>query len=276
MNRTCRGFGPTGCPNLACRGPYCRKHGRYAKTAGLAGMVDAAEARAHVLKLRNLGWTDVAIAERAGIAASGVWYLRHDRAVIHIEHSKAIQAIPLTPMATRIGVDAIGTRRRIASLNWMGHSRATIAAALGEHGRSLHSIMYRRRVSCAVANAVKAYYEQWADKPGTSAYSTAAAKANGAVPPAAWDEDSIDDPNAVPNLGGEDSEVDEVLVRRVVAGEFAERAAARAVLSPQDRDEAIRRMLRRGIGASTIARRIGSGSETVQKWILRIRSEEAA
>lgn len=109
-------------------------------------------------------------------------------------------------------VDATGTRRRIEALVWCGWSLARLSARLGTSDSHARKILTSRRVAAATERAVRELYrELWSQAPPEAApYDRRAAsrarsfaRARGWVPPAAWDDDEIDDPAARPAEGWE-------------------------------------------------------------------------
>lgn len=244
------------CPNRAYSGDYCKKHAAVLKAQGVRGMVDARPASAHAARLRLLGWSDNAIAKRAGVSQSQVWYLRNGREQSHAKVVSAILAVPLELADSMYGVDSTGTRRRVGALNWMGHSRAFIAARIGWGTHGLMTVIYRPRVSSALAKAVGKVYDEWAHVPGENTHSAAMAKANGALPWSAWEDLDIDDPAVRPNVTG----YDEAAVQALVRGEVVDCARI-------DRCEAAARLAERGMPIRDIALLIRVGSSTVGAYL---------
>jgi transcriptional regulator with XRE-family HTH domain len=244
------------CPNRAYVGRYCKKHAAVLKVKGVRGMVNARPAGGHAAKLRLLGWSDNAIAKRAGVSQSQVWYLRNGREQAHARVVNAVLSVPLELADSMYGVDSTGTRRRVAALNWMGHSRAFIAAQIGWGTHGLMTVIYRPRVSSALARAVANVFEQWAHVPGDNPHSAAMAKAHGALPWSAWEDLDIDDPAVRPNLTG----YDEQLVCALVRGESV--GADRV-----DRVEATARLSEQGLTRQEVALRLDVSRSTVDLYL---------
>jgi hypothetical protein len=154
----------------------------------------------HVLALRALGWTYGTISEVAKIStfiphklASGA-----TRRVLR-ETEEKILALPLVYHPSTRGVDGTGTYRRLEALQWMGWPMSIIGAALGLKTYTLSTMRGRREpVSYRVALAAKVLYARCSHLEGPSKQTATKAKARGYAPPAAWDEDTIDDPAAKP------------------------------------------------------------------------------
>jgi hypothetical protein len=114
-------------------------------------------------------------------------------------------------------VDATGTQRRLQALIWNGWSMGLLAGRLG----CARSVIRRRllvftRVYPAAAEEVRVLYDGlWDQAPpeGTPREKRAAtmarryARENGFAPPLAWDDDTIDDPDASPAEGWERRDV---------------------------------------------------------------------
>jgi hypothetical protein len=101
-----------------------------------------------------------------------------------------------------------------------GHRAVDIAVAIGTDAETVRDVSRgdRRWVHLATVDAVRALCHRWADRTGSSPVTAARARRSGYVSVAAWDD--IDDPGAIPNLGGEpDPElVDEERVLRALRG----------------------------------------------------------
>jgi hypothetical protein len=120
-------------------------------------------------------------------------------------------------------IPAIGTQRRIHALMALGHNSTTIGWHANQmSGAEIQQIGRRRRwVTPETAARIAAAYETLSGTAGTSTTTRARAKATGYAPPLAWDDDTIDNPDAQPDLGGRgDTVVDEVAVEMAASGEL--------------------------------------------------------
>jgi hypothetical protein len=106
--------------------------------------------------------------------------------------------------------DSTGTRRRIQALAYCGWPLTWLSARLGGDPTHARKILERTRVTAATERAVRALYDElWdAGPPVVTVWDRRAvakaredARARGFVPPLAWDEDAIDDPQASPAEG---------------------------------------------------------------------------
>lgn len=124
----------------------------------------------------------------------------------------------------------VGLQRRIRALAVLGWSVEHLAAHRGIPVTNLDRLRRpanRQHVKLGFAEHVLAVYEEFSNKvppetPSAKAVRTRAAK-QGFHSPWAWDEDTIDDPDALPADGytprRQPDEFDEILVERVLAGE---------------------------------------------------------
>lgn len=192
------------CPNKRGRGRrgYCQKH--YALTDG--GYVDATESREHLAALRAAGYSLRDVAEKTGLDREtlrklGQWT---DANRVTIGTHKAITAIPIPDGYVPGGnqdIPAIGTRRRLQALQAAGYSQPYIAAELGVTQQCVGLFMRKEFVSGVTASRVAQLFSRLQLTTGPSKRAAGWAQRRNWAPPLAWDEDTIDDPNARPNLG---------------------------------------------------------------------------
>lgn len=192
-----------GCTAAAHTRGFCESDYRRKIRMGIYGWVDPAEARAHVAKLRDLGWTWEQIAAAAGLST----YVPHRLGTgattrLRTESAAALLAVPLTPASSHRGIDSTGTRRRVQALAWMGWPKSEVARRAGTTASTLQTlILPTRRISVALARRVAAVYDELCLTPGPSKISAGKARGLGFVSPMAWDDDTIDDPTSRPDLG---------------------------------------------------------------------------
>lgn len=129
---------------------------------------------------------------------------------------------------------AVGVVRRLHALRAIGWRLQDIADSLDVSTGALSSLLYKNRdqthVTRSLYTRVLATYDRMSATPGPSPMTRDRALKAGFAPPLAWDDDTIDDPNAEP-VGVWDGEresldLDEWLFL-VRAGELPERAAER-------------------------------------------------
>lgn len=172
-------------------------------------------------------------------------------------------------------IDATGTRRRIQALAALGWGAAMVGARYGIQKGTINNWGARTgTVQRSTAETVRRIYDDLSMQlPPTDTRSErvrvgntkARARKSGWVPPLAWDEETIDDPNATPFVAVEDGflhRLDDVVVDAAVRGE-------RPVMSPAERRAAVTRLNTRKWSAPRIAEFIGCNTKTVE----RIREE---
>ena len=181
--------------------------------------VDAGPAREHLraLSAAGIGWKRAA--ELAGLSTGTVSKLLYggpgDRPPsrrIRPETAGAILAVK--PSAGQLAPGALtgitGTRRRLQALVATGWSQARLAGELGLTGANLGAVMRCDQVTAGTARTVSELYDRLWDRPppehdqrtriaASRARNHAAAR--GWVPPLAWDDDVIDDPDGLPADG---------------------------------------------------------------------------
>lgn len=157
------------------------------------------------------------------------------------------------PMLT----DPTGTIRRLQALAALGYTFPQISRALGHEDTWANQLTRRnrplhRRNAQKVARLFDAWSMEPAPKTRYAARTRRYAKVKGWAPPLAWDDNTIDDPNAVPHIDAprDRDYVDEVSVRRLLNGE-------RVDCTPAEREEVIRRWLADGRSVNELDRLTG-------------------
>lgn len=184
------------------------KQWRLDRARGIPRTVDATRTRQHIEHLLAQGVTGRAIGEAAGLSPTLVGRLTsHQQRTVKASTQRAVLAVTLDRIVTRQRqqghVPAIGSRRRIQALMANGWRHADITAALAAAGVRTHSQLVLLQAGDLLqrktADAVATVYDQLWDKRGPSQWTASRALAAGYAPPLAWDDDSIDDPNARPS-----------------------------------------------------------------------------
>lgn len=183
--------------------------------------VDAEPAREHSRFLMRRGMEIAHIAQLSGQAYCTVDHLLNGRSAqqrpptvrLRPATSTAILAVPadldLIQGATKM--DATGTRRRLQALVRRGWPLARLARELGMHPANFGPMMRSSRVRADTARAVRRLYDRlWNADPADHGVeqrnisrATNHALARGWVPAAAWDDDTIDTPDAIFDLGAQ-------------------------------------------------------------------------
>jgi transcriptional regulator with XRE-family HTH domain len=211
-----------------CRCDVCREDANaYSRNRvrqrayGRPAYVDAEPARRHIAMLgaAGIGWKRVAML--AGLDHSVLWKLvygdqkRFGRPSKRIrpETERKILAVTATldNVADGTPVDATGARRRLQALVAIGWSQSKLGARLGISPPNMTTTMRSGRMLVSTVRAIHRLYEElWNTSPPEESHrdkiaasrSRRYAREHGWVPPMAWDDDTIDDPAAVPE-GGE-------------------------------------------------------------------------
>ncbi len=185
-----------------------------------AGRVDAAPVREHIINLMANGVSARQLASLAGLsysAVSAIVYGRSDRGHapyprVHATTAEKILAVQADLTNQRAGryIDSCGTVRRLQALVAIGWSLSRLAKKLGMERGNFGTFMNADQCTVRRALAVRDLYDQIWNQPqtGTEWHSkTSATKARnyaavrGWLPPLAWDDDTIDNPDAEPDLG---------------------------------------------------------------------------
>jgi hypothetical protein len=160
-------------------------------------------------------------------------------------------------------VDATGTRRRLQALAVIGWGTGQLAGQAGVTPTAVKQWMHRGQVQPHTAARVADLYDRLWDKPGPSAKARAHAVKSGWAPPLAWDEGSIDDPQARANRGWRairdgKRAFDEIAVEEAMRGR-------RVHLRPVERAEAVRQLTALGLSAAEISRRLGVAARSATR-----------
>jgi hypothetical protein len=165
-------------------------------------------------------------------------------------------------------VDATGSMRILRALTLNGWDLKTQAALSGVDWNTLQRIRAdgRGRVFPGHAAAISAMAKTLGYREGPSGRARRAAQARGWVSLLAWDEDTIDDPQACPNLGSKGREYrsfDHVCVDQALAG-----ARSWDELTKQERQHVVRRLVEQRFWSDA---RIAEWLHTTDRTVLRTR-----
>lgn len=169
--------------------------------------VDAKGVRNQLLVLLGAGVSMQQIAVATGISRQGLTRILQGETVRALRTSaQKIFAVPADPL--RAGgpdtkVPAVGAVRRLQALGAIGHTMVSLAARLGVDRVNLDryiSGQWRRMPRQFHAEICTLYDELW-NQPTTNLRARSMAEKKGWAPPLAWDDDTIDDPSAVPEFG---------------------------------------------------------------------------
>lgn len=182
--------------------PKYHKKWRIERERGLKRTTPALKAQIHVQSLTVQGVSVRSIAEAAGTDASTISEL--NRGIKKsITHAREAKILAVTPEAIfeRPNPEGfvlnIGGRRRIQALLYMGWRHKDMTEWFG-FSSALVLSQVGNWISRRKHDAIKAAYDQHWNQQGPSAKTTRLAIKAGYAPPLAWDEDEIDDPEAIP------------------------------------------------------------------------------
>ena len=162
-------------------------------------------------------------------------------------------------------VPAIGAVRRIQALMAIGWRKADLQAA----GIPTAQLVTRSRphITAEGWHHVRQVYDRLCMTPGPSPTTRERATRRGYAPPLAWDEGSIDDPHATPQLGeplAGSAGVDQVAVAQAIA-----RVGHRGpdvALTGEEQIAAVRALTARGASTGDIAAAVGVSDRTIFRW----------
>jgi plasmid maintenance system antidote protein VapI len=181
--------------------------------------VDAQPVRDHVQRLMDAGIGLKRVAQVAGVSQSTLSKLIYGTAD-HGPTEKVTRPVAEKVTAVRLTLDTyapgalvpnVGTKRRLQALMVGGWSQTQLARRVGMEVRNFNHLIHgKRAVTARTARAVADLYDELWDQrpPAGDRWAVAAitrsrgyALTHGFAPPLAWDDDTIDDPAAVADLG---------------------------------------------------------------------------
>ena len=177
--------------------------------------VEAGPVRDRIRAIQAAGMPLKALTERLGLTPRSLDYLMFagpgsEGQKVRREAAEAVMAywpaLEDFPDASRI--DPVGTRRRVQALMTRGWPQRSQAARAGISEKSFSRSLLACRVTAQFARSVASVYDELWDKDpedfGVEAvaahWARAVARKRGMHCPLAWDDDTIDDPAAVPTL----------------------------------------------------------------------------
>ena len=175
--------------------------------------VDAGPVRAHLLALKAAGIGDRRIGELSGVSRSALQKISRKRpgtdeplrSNVWRSTANRILAIPLEVDNRGYGVriDSTGSLRRLRALQAIGWTQTEIAHRIGWTLQNLNRyfISDPAMINRGTAVTIAKVFNELQLIPGPSERSRRHARKHGWAPPLAWDEDTIDDPAATPDVG---------------------------------------------------------------------------
>lgn len=208
-----RGYKAEGCRCRTCTdasNAYDNRRRRHRGYGIWQALVDAQPVEQHITALLAAGLGVDRIAELASVhhkTITAVMRSTPDRpkaARVRPGTAQAILAIPVNPFLAADGsdVNGLGTRRRLQALRAAGWTAEALGELLGCRGTNVAAMCAQPKVKARTARQVASLYERishvrpegWA-----ADRSRRQTLARGWAPPAAWDDDRIDDPRGRPS-----------------------------------------------------------------------------
>lgn len=221
-------------------------------------LVPADEARTHIRRLNDLGWSFNALEAMVDGAISSVTLgnlVNGTHPNIERKTASAALAIPYT-LAPRdsvpdVGlVPLIGARRRVHAMLRLGWNHAAMRPLCGDTthiARASYATLSARRW-----RMVDAFYQAHCMTPGPSHTTANRARCSGFIPPLAWDD--IDDPDATPvgdQAPRQRDGIDPVTVDRILNGDYG------LPSTPAEKSEVCRRWVANGGTTHQLAKETG-------------------
>ncbi|MGW2113721.1 hypothetical protein [Streptomyces zhihengii] len=200
----------------ACACPPCRdarrqtrKRLKVARELGKGARIDATAAREHLHKLRaTMSWAQIQAI--TGCDIGGLYRLSTgQRTVINRSTQDRLLAVrPGAEPSDGMYFDATGPRRRLQALAVLGYSRRELAERTGSAEARLAKIAGGKQptVRYTLVRRINRVYDELSQTPAPPRPSRIQvvrhARNSGWAPPAAWDDDTIDNPDAHPEWTG--------------------------------------------------------------------------
>ncbi|MFE1451937.1 sigma-70 RNA polymerase sigma factor region 4 domain-containing protein [Streptomyces olivaceoviridis] len=247
--------------------------------------MDAEPVREHLRKVMAEGMPLGAICERLGLPhTSSLQHLLYGRGPYGPGHQVRRETAEMIlsywptladfPDGSRI--DSTGTRRRVQALAVRGWPRHWMAEQVGMSASPFNKAVHKARVTARLARAVAALYDEWWNRdpleyklpPKSVDRVKADAARAGWYGPLAWDDDTIDDPSAMPQTDSIEpvATEGENLADRWILGEAV-------VLTPEARKEVLAYLFEwTNDTTEEIAARLGLTPEAAdQQWYRLVR-----
>jgi len=222
----------------ATQDPTYAKRWRLDHARNTPRQIDPTATRKHLEELMAAGFTVRGIGAVTGISPASVSRLARGTYVT-VRRSTATKILAVQPAMLldrpdQAGlVPAVGTRRRIRALLAIGWRHQDLTPRLGYQSGVALSRPGTMIEQWKHSAAVRVYDELWST-PGPSEVARARAARAGHAPPLAWDEDTLDDPDAVPHdcvRRGEQVDLDDVaelvMVWKMTTAELCNRLGLR-------------------------------------------------
>lgn len=195
-----------------CRCTPCIRGNRLAgirrervRLAGESNLTPVPVLAAHVNILIDSGMSQCGIARTAGVSQSTISNIVAGklRSCLRSKGERILAVRPAT-IDDQSNKPVLGSARRLQALYAIGHGGTAIAARFDIHRSTVAQIVNGRygEVNGFIAAQIRDIYTAMSGSPGTSTNALYRARQEGWAPPAAWDDDRLDDPQARPEWTG--------------------------------------------------------------------------
>lgn len=177
------------------------KAARLRRARGISGYIPTDRITGHIHQLQRAGWTNIEIADHAGIDRRTIHNILHQY-VASVHRPTAAAILQLRPEDVPARVPALGSMRRVQALAAIGWPIAHTGVDAGVRGTLINELVAgrRKRVPLREAQEIARIFRERCMTPGPSKTARTVAARNGWAPPLAWDD--IDDPDEVPQGSG--------------------------------------------------------------------------
>jgi lambda repressor-like predicted transcriptional regulator len=200
--------GIPGCPCPPCRraeNAYDKRR-RFLNQTGRTLMVDTAPVAAHLRGLFSAGAGWIQLAAVSGCSTSTMHNLLTEQnpRCRRVTANKILAIQPGDAIPNHRSIPATGTIRRVRALMTLAHTCRAISQACRIDHSTLSDLLAERldSVSLGLANRVDDGFRALSRTTGASARSRNRATRERWAPPGAWDDDTIDNPDAHPDWTG--------------------------------------------------------------------------
>lgn len=197
------------CTRREQNGGLCRQHYKLATRNKPTGLVDAKPTVEHIKKLSKAGISGKRLGQLVGMPQASIWRIQHQEQVLASTAAKILAIQPDINLAAPAAmVDSTGSGRRVQALQVLGYRTQDIADKCGVRRETIVDVPQQRFVTAELARKIAGVYEELQMTPGPNKVVRDRSLRKGWAPPMAWNEFSIEDPEAEPNLGEEGSFID--------------------------------------------------------------------
>ncbi|MGW5291549.1 hypothetical protein [Streptomyces bacillaris] len=195
-----------------CRCASCVRGNRLAgirrervRLAGGSNLIPVPVLATHINTLIDSGMSQCGIARIAGVSQSTISNIVAGklRSCLRSKGERILAVRPAT-IDDQSNKPALGSARRLQALYAIGHGGTAIAARFDIHRSTVGQIINGRygEVNGFIAVQVREIYAAMSGSPGSSVNALRRARQEGWAPPAAWDDNRLDDPQARPEWTG--------------------------------------------------------------------------